>query len=729
MSTSPATIPPANGADDQPFQTWFGAFLREELSPYPGRGSLVIRMTIAATLAMLLIMTFRLPGAAIAAYYTLLLSRDSPQTTLRSAMIVLGAYFGCAVYCMLGILLFVDEPLTHFFFVVFSLFLSFFIIKVANNYVGAAGFAFTIAIVIPIWDAPLPTNTLVASTLWAASSVSVGLAATVAVEYVFNLFDSRDPLIEGIDDRLQAISRLLSGCCAWRFDQETRKQIERYGTVGVSRLRRLVARSHGTPWHSARGATIVSLVGRLIDLSNATLHLAEGATAEEAPHFQALAERIEQLRAMLRSHTTLHGFEPSASPKPATSPLLPEMERTVQLLALHFSEPGQDGDTLPSGPQPDTGLLVHDAFTNPEHLLFSLRGCLAATLCYILLNAIAWHGLNTSIATCIVTALSTVGSSRQKQMLRLAGAVIGGLFFGIGSQVLVIPMLDGIGGFTVLLVVVTLIAAWISTASARLSYLGLQLALAFYLIHLQEFSPQTNLTIARDRVMGVALGLAAMWLVFDRLGGRPAAELMRNIFNANLRLLAKLAEPWPIGGDPLDRAHLDALRDRIFANFTAVNAQADAVFLEVGPDRRLHLEWRSAIRAWQPGLRSFFVTQIVLLQYRLEVSPAQLAPVIVDALRALDGELKRSLEILAEALDRVTPLAGIPELRTRLSDLNDAIVATYSVPTPRARAVLSLSSHLIAIVEALQIDVRETLGRYVQRHDLPWHTIRESQET
>ncbi len=87
----------------------------------------------------------------------------------------------------------------------------------------------------------------------------------------------------------------------------------------------------------------------------------------------------------------------------------------------------------------------------------------------------------------------------------------------MGAQVFVLPYLDTITGFTLLFAVVTAISAWIATASARLSYLGVQLALAFYLINLQEFTIQTSLSIARDRVFGVLLGLVSMWLFFDRL--------------------------------------------------------------------------------------------------------------------------------------------------------------------------------------------------------------------
>ena len=63
----------------------------------------------------------------------------------------------------------------------------------------------------------------------------------------------------------------------------------------------------------------------------------------------------------------------------------------------------------------------------------------------------------------------------------------------------------------------TAVAASIATSSSRLSYAGVQFALAFYLIHLSDFSIQTNLAMGRDRILGVLLGTTMMWLVFERL--------------------------------------------------------------------------------------------------------------------------------------------------------------------------------------------------------------------
>ena len=190
---------------------------------------------------------------------------------------------------------------------------------------------------------------------------------------------------------------------------------------------------------------------------------------------------------------------------------------------------------------PHPTLLAPGALTNPEHLRFALKGCLAASSCYIIYNAIAWPGISTAVTTCLLTALSTIGSSRQKQFLRITGAIVGGFVLGMGSQIFILPNLDSIGGFDVLFVAVTALSAWFMTSSPRLSYFGIQVALAFYLVNISEFKMQTSLAVARDRVVGILLGLFMMWLVFDQLWGAPAAVEMRKTFISNLRLLAQFA--------------------------------------------------------------------------------------------------------------------------------------------------------------------------------------------
>ena len=296
---------------------------------------------------------------------------------------------------------------------------------------------------------------------------------------------------------------------------------------------------------TARLSTTVALVGRLVDIL-AAFRRFDTLTPNDAPRLQAIADQIAKLQQKIRARNGRQVIQPLRTPSDGPLILL-GLEQTLDLLRMSLSPaPGQSFTLDQINPAPPT-LLKPDAFHNPEHLNFALRGCLASILCYFIFNAVFWPGLNTSLFTCVVTAVTSIGSSRQKQLLRFSGALFGGVVLGIGSQVLILPMLDTIAGFTVMFAAVTAVAAWILTSSPRLSYFGNQLALAFYLIQLHGPSPQTNLAIARDNIMGIMLGLVMMWLVFETLGSKPAVQVMRELFAENLHLMAEYGPPLAAG--------------------------------------------------------------------------------------------------------------------------------------------------------------------------------------
>jgi multidrug resistance protein MdtO len=303
----------------------------------------------------------------------------------------------------------------------------------------------------------------------------------------------------------------------------------------------------------------------------------------------------------------------------------------------------------PAGSDPPSRFLVPDALSNLEYIRFALKGCLAASLCYIIYNTKDWPGINTAITTCFLTALTTVGASHQKQILRIAGAMVGGVLIGIGSQVFILPYLDSIAGFTLLFLAVTIPAAWVSTSSPRLSYFGVQAIIAFYLINFSEFKAQVSLVPARDRVVGILLGLFMMWLIFDQLWGLPAAVEMKRTFISNLRLLAQLVrEPLP-GSEKTWRSF--SLREAINANFNKVRSLADGVLFELGSSRQQELALRDRIRRWQPHLQALFLTRIALLKYRLLLPGFELPEIVRVAQQHFDDQLAEVLNGMADRLD------------------------------------------------------------------------------
>ena len=663
---------------------------------------LVARYTAAAAFTMLAIITFRIPGAATGGFFSLLVSRESPVTTLKGGVSIVVAFLSGLAFLLAGAILLVDYPITHFLWVIGSFFVAFYGISAISNYGAATPFAIVIVLLVPLWDNPAPQDALITASLWTAGSVALAIVVTIAVEFVFSLFVSNSQLIDGLNERLEAVRVLLLQLARQNVQPQVRNKVSQLALVGVSRLRSLALTENLAGYGTVQLSTIVSLVGRLVDIL-AAFRQYELLSAEDAPRLRALADKTAQLQRKLKSHDH-ETWE--AVPCVTEGPLiLLSLEQTMDLLRmsiLHqpvqsFSPDRDDPSRIP--------ILKPDAFSNPEHLRFALRGCLASVLCYFIFNAVFWQGLSTSLFTCVVTALTSIGTSRQKQLLRASGAIVGGLIFGMGSQILILPMLDTVSGFTVLFVVVTAIAAWFMTASPRISYFGNQMALAFYFIQLRGPFPQTNLAIARDNVMGILLGLVMMWLAFETFGTKPAVQVIRELFAQNLQLMAQLAKPWP-QGKPADIEKISNLRSKISQNFAAVNSQADAVLFEVGRSRAQSLAARERLLNWQPQLRSLFLMEIALLQYRLQVSPKDLSPGIVRAATRLDDDVCRLMEEMARAFRRQERSSQAVDAQPAYAELERAIDEGYGGQPPlRARAVLAILSQIIDVASRLRAEM------------------------
>jgi multidrug resistance protein MdtO len=256
-----------------------------------------------------------------------------------------------------------------------------------------------------------------------------------------------------------------------------------------------------------------------------------------------------------------------------------------------------------------------------------------------------------AMLTCFLTAISTIGTSRQRQILRFAGFVAGGLLIGMNAQVFILPYLDSIVGFTVLFILVTTLAAWFMTSSPRLSFFGLQLAAMYFVINMQKFARETSLSVARDRVAGVFLGLLTMWLIFDQLWSAPAGVEMKRAFISTVRLLAQLARE-PVSSDIRSATrHCSALRDTINAKFDAVRSLADGVLLEFGPSRRYDLALRDRIRKWQPQLRALLIMRTVSVKYRLHLPGFVLPETALASLQAYDECSAQLLERIADQME------------------------------------------------------------------------------
>ncbi len=557
----------------------------------------------------------------------------------------------------------------------------------------------------------------------------MGVVVTVVVEYVFRRVHPTTDLTEGIEDRLKMVENDLRSAAAGQpLDTVSEKRLSLYASVGTSRLRRLILRSQYSLHFKAQMGAAVALVGQLVDVTaNFQLALVERAKKSgqlvaqldpaDKARLQHLAGEVEMFCKDLGLKRLPGKIQRPAEQDPSKLPFLSAMERIVALIPEAFSGSTKMGEfvTAPLDEEEPKRFFARDTFSNPAHVQFALRGTLAAFASYIIYTAIDWPGLSTCMATCIITALSTIGSSRQKQFLRLGGVIVGGIIIGFGAQMFVLPYLDSITGFTLLFMFVTALSAWIATSSPRLSYLGVQLALAFYLINLQEFTIQTSLSIARDRVFGVLLGLMMMWLIYDRLWVKSALDEMQTIFARNLEMFAELTEQLLEKDQVKAIKRIRQLRDQLNSGFPVVTAQGDAVLFEFGPSRQRQLQIRDDVRRWQPSLRTLLQVQIASVQYLQHTPLGNLPEPIAQAGVAFEKDVAQVMHAMAsEASGK--PVAGVPDISLSAAQFQDAIRKYYQdagtpVPT-QASDVLGLAESLATIIGPLYEDIRDTFAAH-----------------
>jgi uncharacterized membrane protein YccC len=191
---------------------------------------------------------------------------------------------------------------------------------------------------------------------------------------------------------------------------------------------------------------------------------------------------------------------------------------TIAAVAIEWlsASPATIASTL-KNPKTFPSMFVADAFLNPTHVAFALKGCLAASICYIAWSAFDWPGLGVCTVTCVLAApLSNVDSSRWRLTTRLTALAVGAIC-GLVSQIVILPHVDSILGFGLPFAAVSWAAAWIATSGPRLAYFGRQMGLAYYITIFEGFGINSSLTMSRDRLGGILLGIVAMWCIFDVL--------------------------------------------------------------------------------------------------------------------------------------------------------------------------------------------------------------------
>ncbi|WAS57841.1 FUSC family protein [Burkholderia ambifaria] len=505
------------------------------LAPFPGRTSIAVRVALICALTVLVTSAYGTPEAALSAYVVFFMIRADRVTSIVLAAalllivtIVIGLVLGIAIFS-------IDYSILRVAcMAVLSVGLLYLTSASKLRPVGAilamiVGFGLDQLGLAPFGEAA--TRALLY--IWLTIAIPVGVAIVV------NLLIAPSPrrlALAQIAKRLRLAARRLRGdddACA-AFDASLREGDKQLLTwLKLSKLEGSSSAADVAALRQAIASSTALMVGVALADREPDARLPD---AFAAP----IAATLDEMAAILE-----HGGYPvdvtlALPPIDALPPLARVAATDLHAAITRFAEPGAAADTTAAAPAtpvgapaaarpepapepiaspapaPRGGFFLPDARSNPDHIRYALKTTAAAIFCYLLYSQLDWSGIHTCVVTCYIVSLGSTAETVEKLTLRIVGCIVGALL-GTAALVFVVPALSSVGELMALVFAGAWLSAWVAFGSPRIGYAGFQIAFAFFLCVIQGAGPGFDLTIARDRTIGILLGNVVVYLVFTRI--------------------------------------------------------------------------------------------------------------------------------------------------------------------------------------------------------------------
>jgi len=207
------------------------------------------------------------------------------------------------------------------------------------------------------------------------------------------------------------------------------------------------------------------------------------------------------------------------------------------------------------------------------------RYCSKTGLCIVIgyIVGITSHRpeLTTTLTTIVITALPTYGAAMRKMILRIVGAVLGGII-AILAIMIVSPNFSSLPSYMLVTFIVLYLSAYASLASGRTAYAGKQIATTFLLIF-ADLSPSLDVYGPLWRMWGIFLGTLIVTIVFFLVWPSYAGDSLLPRLRKVLRDALELA---PGGHATTSIAAINAVNTESMHVLTEILAIADDARLE-----------------------------------------------------------------------------------------------------------------------------------------------------
>ena len=509
----------------------------------PGRGPRALEISFACVMVVIVAMMFQIPDPATSAYLIFFVAKENSVLNIVMSIalivvitLVVGLTFGLAILSL-------NAPEGRILLMAAVAFAAFFLGTASKLAPLASSMGLIIAYALDLLGSSPFGEITTRGLLYAWLFVAVPMLVFI----VCNLVVGRHParlLRQALAARLDVAASALRD-----MSEASRERLARSlegGNAELLKTLHLATLLRGQPPDTAARLRALVTLSHGLALTASAFEAEDMAAARDrglAARVDALAravERMPRLVPAVREETQSDTPAPPGDLVAQASGIIAALEDAVAGRPLAEPEP----EAAPKAEK--SGFFAPDAFTNPDHVRFAAKGTAAVMFCYLTFTLLDWPGIHTCMLTCFVVGLTTVGETMQKLTLRIVGCCVGAAL-GIAAIVYALPATTSITALSALIGLVTVPAAWIAVGRPTVSYIGFQMAFALFLCILQGTEPKFDLTIARDRTIGILFGDVVVYLIFTRVF--PVSMLAR-LRHDLAGLIARC------------RAVLEAVRDR-----------------------------------------------------------------------------------------------------------------------------------------------------------------------
>ncbi len=380
-----------------PKENQLSSIIWPELSPSPGRFAGSLRDMIGVVLAVVLCMTLRVPGIALALALLFLLQREHPGVTLRSGIQIVSSAAAACAATFLWVQFTDGTDLARFLGFIIVIFTAAFGTAATRFPLFWSIFGFYGSLDVAAWDAHRTSNAIVTSSLYNLASLSLVVLCAVVVDYAFATHNPDEVLQQEMRRRLVSLAsffRKLADAESTSRNEALRTvhhELIRYANAGDVYLNELYDQIHDEDQKLARVPLgihyRIGLLTRVLDKS-ALLGFSTSTGSARQDHRDA----YQMIAALCDSLLTLDATTPTqTTTTPMSSSLWGiflelQQYREVQLPIHGASIRRSSGQRNP----PANSVFLPGVFESPDVTLHALKLTFAATICYIIYNAVAW---------------------------------------------------------------------------------------------------------------------------------------------------------------------------------------------------------------------------------------------------------------------------------------------------------------------------------------------------